>query len=330
VAAERVQPELEPERQPSGPQVAATPALGGLATTSGALTPDAALRLQRSAGNRAVARVVGGLDPFAPEPDELDAQSEPIGGIGSVVRNLWNAARGGGARPPRPITTSAAAAGSATVGAWTAAARPVAAAATIGSATIGSGRAAAVTAPAPAPAVTPPAPPPPPAAITVTTTNVAGPTWSANGAFLWDIGFTTSGRSGWLVQEVVNTIDVHASDGSVVDTSSVIPRYWEAWAVDAAGAVTPFAPGPINDMWRRPGRGATTRGDWSMTGNVHFTTTDPATQGFRARGVSNAGILLATTTAPSGLGPVLLHRHAKGKWDSTTATPVAHTGTAGP
>ncbi len=66
-----------------------------------------------------------------------------------------------------------------------------------------------------------------------------------------------------------------------------------------------------------------------MQGDVHWTTTDPATQGFTAGGVSNAGILLSTTSKPAGLGSTLLNRNAGGKWDSTGETPT-HTGEAGP
>jgi hypothetical protein len=66
-----------------------------------------------------------------------------------------------------------------------------------------------------------------------------------------------------------------------------------------------------------------------MTGALHFIKTNPATMGFTVGGAPEAGSLLSTTSAPSGLGAVHLNRHADGTWDSTTATPT-HTGTAGP
>ena len=64
-----------------------------------------------------------------------------------------------------------------------------------------------------------------------------------------------------------------------------------------------------------------------MTGGVHFTTTNPATMGFTTTAVPEAGGLLATTSAPTGLGVARLHRYAQGTWDSTGATPT-HTGSA--
>jgi len=165
--------------------------------------------------------------------------------------------------------------------------------------------------------------------LTIATSNVTGPTWGDFGSFTWDVGLTTAGRSGWIVQEIVNTYNSTDASGSPITDSGVIPHYWEAWAVDSSGAVSPSA-GDINDMWRRAGRGSGSRGWWSMEGNCHFTTTDPADNGLTPGGVSNAGILLSGTTAPPGLGSTLLSRHANGSWDSTSRPPGPHAGTAGP
>jgi hypothetical protein len=63
-----------------------------------------------------------------------------------------------------------------------------------------------------------------------------------------------------------------------------------------------------------------------MSGRCHFTTTNPATQGFTAGGVSNAGILLSTTTKPTGLGPILRWRSAHGSWDDNATPAKPHTG----
>jgi hypothetical protein len=168
--------------------------------------------------------------------------------------------------------------------------------------------------------------------VRISTTTHSGPTWTATGGFDWRVGFTTTGRNGWIVQEIINTIDVKRADGSTVNTSGVVPHYWEAWHVDGAGTVTP-AIGADNDYWIRPSRGAGTRGHWSMVGNCHFTTIDPATQGFASRNVTNAGILLSSLFAPMGLGPVRLRRHASGSWDDTASGSghsTAHHGHAGP
>jgi hypothetical protein len=174
---------------------------------------------------------------------------------------------------------------------------------------------------------TPTATPAPTApATTIASTTVSGPTWNANGAFDWRVGFSTTGRSGWIVQEIVNTyVGQDASGGSIA--TGVVPHYWEAWAVGATGAVTPAASG-VNDFWLRPNKGPSTKGNWSMAGKLFFTTTDPATQGFTAGGVSNAGILLSSTSQPTGLGSTLLTRQANGKWDSIKTPAEAHAGTA--
>lgn len=162
--------------------------------------------------------------------------------------------------------------------------------------------------------------------IDINSSTTSAATWSPHGQFAWQVGFTTTGTSGWLVQEVVNTY--RAQDATGTDLGGVKPtaQYWEAWAVDAASAVTPVA-GGTNDFWLRPNRGAGSQGHWSMRGKVYFTTTDPATQGFTPGGVPDAGILLSSTSAPSGLGIARLHRYAQGSWDSTGTTPT-HTGSA--
>ncbi len=162
--------------------------------------------------------------------------------------------------------------------------------------------------------------------IDVNATTTAAAAWGNHGQFSWQVGFTTTGTSGWIVQEVVNTYRAQDAAGADLVGARPTAQYWEAWAVDAAGAITPSA-GGTHDFWLRPGRGASTQGHWSMRGKVYFTTTDPATQGFTPGGVPDAGILLSTTAAPAGLGIARLHRYAQGTWDSTGAAPT-HTGSA--
>jgi hypothetical protein len=164
--------------------------------------------------------------------------------------------------------------------------------------------------------------------ISINSTSNSGPTWNDHGAFDWRVGFSTSATSGWLVQEINNKFEGTDSAGTAIAAGIPTPKYWEAWEVDAASAITP-AVGANNDYWIRPGRGNGSKGRWSMTGKVYFTTTDPKTQGFTPGGVRDAGILLSTTSAPTDLGLARLHRHAQGVWDSTSATPT-HTGSAGP
>ena len=167
--------------------------------------------------------------------------------------------------------------------------------------------------------------------VRISTKTNSGPTWNNHGDFDWRVGFTTTARNGWIVQEVKNTWRATNTAGASV-VPVYTPHYWEAWAVDGAGKVTP-AIGVNNDYWLRPSRGNNTKGHWSMKGKVYFTKVDPATKGFVAGnlpgGVRDAGILLSTTTPGSGLGLGIarLHRYAQGTWDSTGAVKT-HTGSA--
>ena len=169
--------------------------------------------------------------------------------------------------------------------------------------------------------------------VDINTNTLTGPTWSPHGVLDWQVGFTTSGRTGFIVQEISNDFRAtNAAGGSIANPFS--PHYFEAWAVDAAGAVTPSV-GGTNDFWTNQDFDASlgsVEGHWSTTGACYFTTVDPATQGFtRNNAATNAGVLLSSTSAPSGLnlGIARLHRYAQGSWDSTGGT-TTHSGKAGP
>lgn len=166
--------------------------------------------------------------------------------------------------------------------------------------------------------------------VNITTTDISPPTWSPHGAFSWHIGFTTSGTSGWIVQRITNTYSGSDSKGNKITNARVgaTPKYYEAWKVNGVGGISPSI-GSTNDIWGRPDLSrrppisdAKTKGRWSMTGEVYFTTTDPATSGLTKGGVPDAGILLSGTTQPADLGVARLHRYANGTWDSTGTTPV--------
>lgn len=168
--------------------------------------------------------------------------------------------------------------------------------------------------------------------VDVNSNSLVGPTWTGNGHFDWGVMFnvSTGGNAGWVVQEITNTFRAVDAFGNAVAPAPA-PHYWEAWAVDAAGNIDPnFVDARGCDDWIRPDRGANTEGHWSMEGTVYFTTTDPATQGFVAGAVPNAGGLLASTAAaaPAGLGVARLHRYAQGYWDSIAVPAQAHTGSA--
>lgn len=106
--------------------------------------------------------------------------------------------------------------------------------------------------------------------------------------FIWDVRFTTSLRNGFIVQRIDNVWNENPNAG--IAPAVVTPRYWEAWSVDAGGAVTP-ANGTVNDMWRRPFR-VGTRGNWRMQGTLFTVLNIPAA--FGAGNVPNAGILQST------------------------------------
>jgi hypothetical protein len=163
----------------------------------------------------------------------------------------------------------------------------------------------------------------------VSTDDALAPVWNDHGKFDWYVGFRTSGRNGWLVQEINADYRVQNAAGVAVPVPYT-PKYWEAWRVDAAGAVTPNI-GAVNDTYIRPDmdiffRSPHTQGHWSIRGYVYFTNTDPATQGFVTGQVRDAGtMLMSTTSQPQGLGVARLHRYAQGHWETTGA----HTGSAG-
>jgi hypothetical protein len=167
--------------------------------------------------------------------------------------------------------------------------------------------------------------------ISIDSSDVLSPTWLAGGAFKWHVAFSTTGRSGWIVQEINNSWRAQDAAGARV-ASPFTPQYWEAWTVGATGTVAPSVAG-FNDMWDQGDLNGTlgaVEGHWATTATVFSTTTNPATMGFTANNpATNAGVLLSTTTAPVGLGIGRLHRYAQGGWDSRGAAPV-HTGSAGP
>lgn len=57
--------------------------------------------------------------------------------------------------------------------------------------------------------------------ISNTTTTKQGPTWNSRGAFVWHVGFNTTGRSGWIVQDMANTW--RAKDAASLSSSTTTP-----------------------------------------------------------------------------------------------------------
>ena len=164
----------------------------------------------------------------------------------------------------------------------------------------------------------------PHSARVATTSDTAGPpAFTPCGRFVWHVGFSTSGRNGVLVQEIINTYQVQSCAGVAIPNGPT-PRYYEAWKVDAAGAVTPNV-GATNDMWERPVR-PNTKGSWSMTGNVHWAANMEPAAGFGVGNVPDAGpILMSTLKRPTNIANPILTRTKGGSWDccggSNTHTP---------
>jgi|GEM_PF-1196961 len=153
--------------------------------------------------------------------------------------------------------------------------------------------------------------------VTITENVTDGPHHNPAGEFLWQIGWNTTGRDGFIVQEINNVYNAQNCNGSANNQVVQTPRYWEAWRVNAAGQVTPNL-GAVNDIWsrlRRPGL----KGNWSMNANVFFINNLEPAANFTAGGVRDAGDLQATTTQPGNLGTSLLTRHAGGVWDNCGA-----------
>jgi hypothetical protein len=172
-----------------------------------------------------------------------------------------------------------------------------------------SGPDAGTPAPAPAPAPAPSPPAAAPAAPAVTSTTTSGPTFGNCRAFDWVVDWSTTGRSGFIVQEITNSGSITACDGTAQPLPNT-PHFWESWPVDAAGVVGDGG----GDQWTRVARPNTT-GSWSLRGAASFVSTlDPACHWSRSA-VPDTNGLMATTTAPGNLTNPNLTRSKSSSWD---------------
>jgi len=178
--------------------------------------------------------------------------------------------------------------------------------------------------------------------IGISTADTHAATWNPHGAFNWRITWNMTGKNvgattnGWLVQNVNNTYTGVDSTGAAITTARVgaTPSYYEAWPVVAGAVQQPWG-GVSDDTWGRPDLSvwptvadAGTKGRWSMTSKVYFTTTDPTAHGLARRNVADAGDLPSAVAAPPDLGVIRLQRYANGNWDSTGPVPT-HSGANG-
>lgn len=159
--------------------------------------------------------------------------------------------------------------------------------------------------------------------LVIIESDVTGKRYNNCGEFFWYVNWTTTGRSGFIVQAIINTYSARDCTGAADTSVAPTPHLYEAWQVDARGNVTPefVTPhGRVNDKWSRPQRPDAngtpgSQGEWSMTGKVYWTKNlDPAAS-FSVGAVPDAHQLLSTTTQPTNLGSSLLDRQAGGNWD---------------
>jgi len=150
----------------------------------------------------------------------------------------------------------------------------------------------------------------------------AAPDWRHCREFNYVVNWSTDVRDGYILQECFNADTITRCDGTNVPAPNT-PHYWEAWYVDASGAISDGNA----DTWYRAPR-PNTKGRWTFDSNV-FTvgSLDPA-WGFVRGAVGTAGGLLSTTTGPShdDLFQPSLTRHFGGVWDccngNDTHTPI--------
>jgi len=168
--------------------------------------------------------------------------------------------------------------------------------------------------------------------VSISSTTTVPAVWQPNLEFRWEVRFTTTGRNGWIVQEVdFGSWRAEDAAGGAIPRP-VAPHFFEAWGVNEAGVVAP-SEGATNDRWNLPPRHAAVEGHWGVTSKVYFTAVDPATQGFiQYNPATPSGRLLSSLNAPAALnlGTARLHRYAQGHWDSTVNLLAPHTGMAGP
>ncbi len=148
-----------------------------------------------------------------------------------------------------------------------------------------------------------------PPQFTVSASTRTGPTYNSCRGFSWVVDWATTGRNGFIVQEITNSGSITRCDGTTM-TPPNTPHFWEAWPVDGTGAVGDGG----GDLWFRAPRPGT-RGSWTLSSNVGFAAAlDPAA-GFSRTAVPDANGLLATTTDPNNLYPATLTRRKTGVWD---------------
>jgi hypothetical protein len=132
--------------------------------------------------------------------------------------------------------------------------------------------------------------------------------WGEPINFLWQTQWQTDATSGYIVQEVYTVFHVVNCHGH--DMPVGWNRYFEAWRITGPDS---FEPNGF-DFWTiRLGNG---RGTWSKTGDAFLVDALDPNAHFEHNPSRGAHALLSTTTQPTGLGPVKLHRRVEGEWEA--------------
>jgi hypothetical protein len=133
--------------------------------------------------------------------------------------------------------------------------------------------------------------------------------------FRWRIRWSTTGRDGYIVQEINRARHMFRCtkgkprSGAEIKLAGDPPgHFWEAWHVAADGSMTPSN----EDTWILTTL-SNTEGDWNISGKAYWTQTLDPKAGFKIQSWDPGQ--LATLTQPSGLGSVLVSRQKQGTWN---------------
>ena len=172
-------------------------------------------------------------------------------------------------------------------------------------------------APVPGPGFPPSPPPPPPSGPIIAALEDWGPETRrpCDNIFRWRVRWSTTGRDGFIVQEINRARHMFPCTkgkprtGSEITLSGDPPgHFWEAWRVEADGSMSPSN----EDSWILTTL-PNTEGDWNNSGKAFWTHALDPKAGFAIQTWDPGQ--LATLKQPQGLGPVLLSRAKQGTWN---------------
>lgn len=157
---------------------------------------------------------------------------------------------------------------------------------------------------------------------------IEGPTTHKYGDFKWVVQWIldkASPKGGWIVQKVRSNFDVKDDKNARIDVkakSGTDPAWWplwEAWPVNKGEKVTTYASedsDPVDDTYGSPGFGAKTKGAREVLGDAEFYEGLKLPSSFKATNKAPAWILPSTQSDP-GLtgGSGSLTHNLKATWD---------------